>query len=119
MNNINRKFVYFLNILFFFVFLGHISQIGYKLKNPEFPSVKVYKKQLKDIEFPITFKLCLWENNTSSERYKRLGYSSVTDFYSGDSMFDENNVGWNGHTTHNTTIYASVKGKVFAIKQAL
>ena len=118
MNNIKRKCVYFLNILFFCVFLGHILRIGFKLKNPEFPSVKVYKKELKDIEFPITFKLCLLENNRSSERYKRLGYTTSIGFYSGQSMFDGNVVGWNGHT-RNTTTLASLKGKVFAIKQAL
>ena len=113
--DIQRKFVFFFNILFFCVFLGHILRIGFKLKNPEIPSVKMYKRELKDIEFPLTFKLCLLENKTSSERYKRLGYDNANGFYAGQSMFDSKYVGWNGHSSNKTT-FASVQGKALSFR---
>ena len=116
MNFIQRKFVKLLNFLFLCVFFGHILQIGYNLKNPEIPSVKVYKKQLKDIEFPITFKLCLLEKSTSSDRYKSLGYNDSQGFYRGQNRFDQSVVGWNGHTSNKTTL-ASIQGKLIAMRK--
>ena len=104
MNFIQRKFVKLLNFLFLCVFFGHILQIGYN------------KKQLKDIEFPITFKLCLLEKSTSSDRYKSLGYNDSQGFYRGQNRFDQNVVGWNGHTSNKTTL-GSIQGKLIAMRK--
>ena len=104
MMNMKIKLAYVLNFIFFLVFLNHIFQIGQKLNSPEYPSVTVYKKDLKEIAFPISFKLCANELKNSSERYKRNGYSNFYDFFRGKVMFGDRYFGWNGHAQNRTNL---------------
>ena len=65
---------------------------------------------LQDIEFPLSFRICLDDiydiekDMNKLERYKKFGYSSGHNFYRGQSMFNETNVGWNGHTENGGTL---------------
>ncbi len=70
---------------------------------PDYPSVKSYKKNMKDIEFPISFKLCVRELGTTM-RYSRYGYSDEYDFFEGRSLFNRSFLGWNGFSETNSTI---------------
>ena len=104
----STKVLHFVNIIFLCVFICHVSFIAYGLRHPPNPSVKVYYKdmtKMKDVDFPLTFKLCLRELKNPSERYQRLGYAHENDFYLGDIKPDkeikwkeEGNflLGWNG-----------------------
>ena len=47
-----------LNIFFMVACITHVSFIGYYTINPELPEIKIYSKPLKDIEFPLVFRLC-------------------------------------------------------------
>ena len=48
----------FLNIFFMIACITHVSFIGYYSINPVLPEIKIYSKPLKDIEFPLVFRLC-------------------------------------------------------------
>ena len=97
------------NLIFTIMFAIHLTMIEYNLQYPKYPSVRIYKKNLKDIEFPIAFKLCVIELNNNSIRYQKVGYKNEYDFFLGKSMFNENLFGWNGFTKTNTT-FGSVEG---------
>ena len=91
------------------MFLFHIAMIEYNLQYPDYPSVKIYKKNIKDIEFPISFKLCVRELKNPNFRYIKIGYQNEMDYYKGVSMFNRNHFGWNGFTKTNATL-GSVEG---------
>ena len=69
---------------------------------------------LKDIKFPLSFRICLNDLYDSEEytdkefenlnKFKKFGYASGHTFYRGQSMFNESLVGWNGHTEDGETI---------------
>ena len=109
MNNVKIKFLWTLNLLFTIVCFGHIFFIGHKLTYPDNPSVKIYNRNLTEVDFPLSFKLCLSEQANASKRYLDIGYSNVYWFFEGKSKFGEI-FGWNGHLENNGTI-GSVKGE--------
>ena len=51
----------------------HIISILINYLNPENPSVKKYEKNLKDIDFPVIFKLCFQKKNEVRDGYWFLG----------------------------------------------
>ena len=107
------KLLLTLNLTFTIVFLGHIFGIGYKLLYPDNPSVRIYNRNLSEVDFPLSFKLCLFEQTNASDRYLNIGYSNVYWFFEGKSMFGEH-FGWKGHSENNETL-GSVQGKTKSI----
>ena len=97
------------NLIFTIMFLIHIAIIEYNLQYPDYPSVRIYRKNLKDIEFPISFKLCLRELKNETLRYKNIGYYDNYHFYAGVSLFNRSHFGWNGFTQTHATL-GSVEG---------
>ena len=89
--------------------------IEYNLQNPKYPSVRIHKKNLSDIEFPISFKLCAKELKNRKMRYSKIGYFNDHSFFSGSTKCK----GWNGCTETYKTL-GSVEGtkyfRVFKIK---
>ena len=83
---------------------------------PKHPNVMTYTKDLKDMIFPISFKLCVGERENATDKFKRLGYTNQMDFFHGRSRFNKNQYygyyGWNGHTKYNSTL-GSVMGIVY------
>ena len=110
MNLLTRNRMLFLNLLFTCIFLVHISTIGFNLIHPDYPSVRVYEEDLKQIDFPLSFKICVTEQENSTERYKRIGYADEYEFFMGKSMFEENVVGWGGHSQNGSSLY-HIQGK--------
>ena len=80
-----RRLTFFLNLVFLICFLVHIMSIGYTLKYPEYPSTVINNKELKDIEFPISFQLCIKELENVEKRYRNIGYKNFGDFFKGVS----------------------------------
>ena len=76
--------------------LSHIIINAYNILYPEIPSFKVYEKELGNIDFPISFKLCVREISNMNKRYKKYGYEAPFDFFVGKSYLEESYVGWNG-----------------------
>ena len=98
-----------LNFLFVVVFIVHITTIVYQDLYPRHPNIKTYSKDLKDIDFPISFKLCVGERENATDKFRRLGYTNEMDFYHGRSRFNETILGWNGHTESVSTL-GSIEG---------
>ena len=69
-----KKAVAFFNIIFSIIFLIHITSIGYNILYPEVPETVVYNRNLKEIDFPMNFRICVHELYNSSSRYQRFGY---------------------------------------------
>lgn len=111
----------FINTLFLFAFFVHVTYIGYGIKFPDIPSVKLFTKSFNELdEFPISFKLCVTELENSHAQYQKFGYDDLWSFYKGNSMYDKSMandegrwVGWAGHKDNSTI--TSVKG-VYCMK---
>ena len=88
------------------IFVAHVGYILYEILNPEYPEIINFKKDLYEIELPITFKICVNEVNLSisNKKYEMYGYEDLWQFYNGQSMYNASTIGWAGHTKDGTTI---------------
>ena len=98
-------------LIFSIPFVIQMTNIWISSTFPDYPSVKTYKKNLKEIEFPISFKLCARELETT-KRYSRYGYFDEYHFFEGRSLFNHSLRGWNGFSETNLTI-GSTQGIIF------
>ena len=89
--------------------LIHIFTLWYTTLSPDHPDIKVYEKHLNEIEFPLSFLVCVNDLVNMTGRYKRLGYSNEWGFFTGKSRYNESIYGWGGHT-ENGSSYGSVEG---------
>ena len=101
---------FILNGFFTIAFLVHIIFIGYSIKYPEHPSVMTYKKDLKDLQFPMTFQICIQAMENVDDRYHKIGYARDKQLFSGESKFSKTLYGWAGHTKNHTTLFSSFNG---------
>ena len=67
-----------------------------ELVYPQTPSIKVYERRLRDIDFPILIKICLTDNDNS--KYEAFGYQNVHKFFRGQSDHNSSLIGWSGHS---------------------
>ena len=102
-----------INVILVLVFIIHITFIGYNIKYPDIPSVRVFSKDLRNIkDFPLSFKLCAEEETNMKERYRKFGYDSIYAFYQGRQRMEGGNwFGWAGHGNGNETL-GTVLGKI-------
>ena len=106
------KFLLFVvKIAFFIIFIIHTFFIALKIRYPEVPEVKVSKRHLGDIEFPLCFKVCFHDIANRSSRFQMYGYQHAYDFYRGKSMFNGSLYGWEGHNKFQKTL-GPVRGKL-------
>ena len=113
MKNTQQKVQIIINGLFTIVLLIHVILIGENLLFPGNPNVRIERKDLMDIKFPLAFKLCVSSQQDDAdefENYEKFGYNSSYHFFRGVSMFNGSMRGWNGHTRNNF-ILGSVKGQ--------
>ena len=104
-----EKVVVFINVFFSVVFLIHISSIGYTILYPEVPDILISKKNLNEIEFPMTFRICAFELNDTKSRYQSFGYEDYAGFFRGESMYNDTVYGWAGHD-ENGSVLGNVEG---------
>ena len=105
-----RNITHFINVIFFALFLSHLSIICYQSLNPNVPSIRVFKEDLQKIDFPISFKICVKELENITARYEKVGYPHNYYFYLGISKFNQAG-GWYGHTEDNKT-FGSLEGEM-------
>ena len=72
--------------------------------NPNLPSIRVFEKDLKDVEFPLVFRICINKINQDDTELIKLGYSQYNSYFRGISMYNRSNIGWRGHTEDGKTI---------------
>ena len=100
-----------INVFFSIIFLIHISSIGYFTLYPEVPEIVVSKKNLNEIEFPMTFRLCVFELRDTVSRYQQFGYAHYNDYFRGQSMYNKTLYGWAGHD-QNGSVLGNVEGEM-------
>ena len=112
MKRILQKLPFLFNGTLVIAFIIHISIIAYNIKHPDFPSVKVYSKNLQDLdEFPLSFKLCARELSNITDRYREFGYNNVWSFFQGRRRFTAGKwFGWAGHGEGNKTLASVIGG---------
>ena len=88
----------------------HVGYILHYILYPELPEIKVNKKHLKDINFPISFLICATNYVNQSGPYQEIGYSKISNFFKGISMFNDSILGWKGHRL-NGSIYGTAEGQ--------
>ena len=91
-----KTFLSMTKVIVLITWFVHVSFIFYDNLYPDVPSMKVYSKSMKNMDFPICFKICFYEKG--KERFKRLGYSYDQRFFKGENLFNKSIVGWLGHT---------------------
>ena len=96
--------------VFTVAFMVHVFTIGYSLKHPDHPSVRTFKQDFKDLEFPIVMKICIQEMENIYDRYQNIGYKRENELFSGKSKFSDTTFGWNGHNENKTSLFSSVDG---------
>ena len=63
------------------IFLIHSGHVIYRLALPQLPSTRNYELELGDMQFPITFRICLYELKNRYGRYRNMGYKNVWKFF--------------------------------------
>ena len=96
------------HIIFTFAFVVHLSTIAYDLKYPKYPSIRIRKTELRNIDFPVVFKFCIREDKNPNTFWK-MGYKDRFQVFKGSSIFNRSLFGWNGHTKNFSTLMP-VKG---------
>ena len=81
--------------------------------HPKYPDVRIYTDDVKNIEFPLSFRLCIDQRNES--RFHNFGYADLTTFYRGRSMYNDSVYGWFGHRMNGST-FGGPDGKINYIK---
>ena len=111
------KFNILLNVILVLAFIIHITFIGYNIKYPDIPSVRVFSKHLRNVQdFPLSFKLCAEEQTNMQELYRKFGYDSIYAFYQGRQRLNRGTwFGWAGHGNGNETL-GTVLGKKVIFK---
>ena len=89
-------------------FITHISIIINNLLYPDLPTFKHYSKNLKDIDFPIAFRICAEKLQDEEQKFNSVGYRNMWDFFLGRSMHGHA-YGWAGHSK-NGSIIGPVEG---------
>ena len=102
--NINR-----LTFILLIACAVHIVWISINIIDPKLPEIRQYKKDLKEIDFPASFQICVDEINPNNSRFKDFGYEGLHEFFKGVSRFNSSLVGWAGHRD-NKSNFESVEG---------
>ena len=70
--------------------------------HPSQKTTDISEDQLKDLTFPITFKVCM-KPGFNTTALKEEGYASISEYFFGQSRFNNSLYGWAGHTNTSDT----------------
>ena len=105
----SKVFVFILHTIFILAFFIHITIIFVNILNPDLPEVQISQMDLKDIEFPLTFRICIHDHDVN-KIYKDAGYQNVYTFFKGRSLYNKTIYGFLGHLQNGSTKYDSFVG---------
>ena len=88
--------------------VSHIGFNAFYELYPDLPSVKQYKTDLENINFPISFTICVREIHNDTERFRAFGYARDWSWFSGKSQIRNGVFGWNGDFENGSEL--TVKG---------
>ena len=81
--------------------------------NPEIPDVESSQRDLEDIEFPISFRICIHHLEApiiKNQKFKDAGYKNYYAFFKGRSLYNKSHYGFLGHLENGSTKFASFEG---------
>ena len=90
-----RNLITFIYIILLVSCVIHIISIIYAIFYPKLPTIKVYKRKLNKLEFPLSFKICAEPSNEAKE-YRKVGYRNKKDFINGRNKYNKSIFGWAG-----------------------
>ena len=103
---INISFL--MKIIFLVSCIVHIISIIDRIFHPKLPTIRVFKRNLTGMKFPLSFKICA-EGDRELKLYDKLGYDNKKEFIRGRSKHNDSIIGWAGHTRDGST-FGTVKG---------
>ena len=103
-----NNFTYFINFILTLACIAQVVRISQNQVSPPNPDVKVYQRQLRDLEFPLAFIVCLVEWGDGPIKYERAGYKDQDNFFTGHR--NSGDFGWYGHQMENGSTIRSVEG---------
>ena len=65
--------------------------------NPKETLIKTQMMDFDEIDFPLTFKICVKPGFNITE-LRALGYANIAAYFEGRSRFNRSIIGWAGHT---------------------
>ena len=105
-----NKIIFCFQLSIHILCLVHISQILMAMIYPEEPNVRTYQKNIQDIEFPMTFRICMeFREDGIDSILRNLGYENIRGYFIGISFYNKSIIGWAGHAEDGNTI-GSVEG---------
>ena len=98
-----------LSLILIIICIYHVSRIIYTNIYPDVPEILVYEKNFNQIDFPISFLLCLNEFDNETDRYREVGFKGVQDFFIGKRNYQNRTLkqrlrGWSGHEVNGTAL---------------
>ena len=112
MKMLKHNFSKLLNIVLIISCVVHIMFIFYINSNPKLPEIIISNKNIRDVEMPLSFLVCLTIKNPElrNKNFKEAGYNSMQQFFTGSSMYNNSTFGWFGHMENGST-YNSLEGR--------
>ena len=98
-----------LSLILIIICIYHVSRIIYSNIYPDVPEILVYEKNFNQIDFPISFLLCLNEFDNDTDKYREVGFKNVQDLFIGRRMNENSTLksrlrGWSGHEVNGTVL---------------
>ena len=98
-----------LSLILICICIYHVSNIIYKSVNPSVPEILVYEQKMNEIEFPISFLLCLNKFDNDSRKYRKVGFNNVQDLFLGRRLkhnpaMQMKMKGWKGHKVNGSVL---------------
>ena len=89
----------------------HIMFLFYNNSNPKLPEIIMTNKNIRDVEMPLSFLVCLTIKNPElrNKNFNDAGYSNIQNFFTGSSMHNDSIFGWFGHMKNGST-FDSLEG---------
>ena len=78
------------------VFIIQLMFISYSFLWPESTNTEYYETELKEMEFPVNFRLCP-TIGYDQNKLMNFGYKSVGNYFYGQSPYNSSVYGWTGH----------------------
>ena len=94
----------------------HILSIIDAIFYPKLPTIKVYKKKLNKLDFPLSFRVCVEVNNEATE-YQKVGYENKIKFIKGQNKYNNSIIGWAGLKIDGS-VFGRVEGQ-FLVKMVV
>ena len=85
--------------------------------HPDLPSIRVSENHLKDIDFPLSFRICVTEVENTTRRYENVGYEGEFAFFGGKSI-SKKFYGFAGHTKNGSAL-SDVQGWYLFIQNSI